>query len=144
MERVINEEIHIEASPDRVFEAWTEARHMMAWWGQEDQFRTIRFESDLRVGGTWRARFRDNSGNEFGAGGEYLRVEPPTFLSFTWKPEWNSEPPTTIELEFREDKSGTLFKFRQHGFTSDASLEENRAALESTLGWLRCYFVAQK
>ncbi len=144
MDKTLEEELFIETPPARVFEAWTEARHMTAWWGDKNEFRTTGFERDLRVGGKWRSQFLSNAGHEFAAGGKYLRVDPPSHLSFTWKPEWSDEPATTIELEFRAVPGGTLLKFRQHGFVSEASLAENKAALGATLDWLRCYLTQKK
>jgi len=54
---VLEEEIEINAAPERVFAAWTEAGHMTAWWKNDAEFRTEHFESDLRVGGKWLVRF---------------------------------------------------------------------------------------
>lgn len=135
----IEEEIFIEAEPEAVFAAWTEPQQLMTWWGTEEEFRTVEFVRELQVGAGWRAVFRHVSGQTFGAAGEYRRVDPPTRLSFTWKPDWSNDPPTLIELEFEKQPGGTLLKLKQSGITSEAARAENKAALSPTLGWLKCY-----
>ena len=51
MHDVLVEEIYIEAPPERVFAAWTEAAHLIAWWGDGTEFRTVGWEGDVRAGG---------------------------------------------------------------------------------------------
>jgi uncharacterized protein YndB with AHSA1/START domain len=132
-------EIEIAAIPQVVFAAWTQENHMLAWWRNPDEFETVGFESDLRVGGKWRAQFRGKAGQSFAAGGEYVRVDPPQGLSFTWKPDWSSEPPTTVHLDFLPTATGTLLRLKQQGFSTEAGRSQDMAAWGPTLDWLRCY-----
>jgi uncharacterized protein YndB with AHSA1/START domain len=139
MHGVLTEEIYIDVAPERVYAAWTEAAHLIAWWGDGTEFRTTHWEGDLRVGGKWHVQFVDAKGNAFAAGGEYLRVEPPNHLSFTWKPEWDTDPPTTVELEFRPTATGTLLTLKQHGFANAAALDQNKQAWGPMVAWLKHY-----
>lgn len=47
----IVEEITIEASAERVFEALTDPEQRAKWWGAKGRFETKHMESDLRPGG---------------------------------------------------------------------------------------------
>ncbi len=135
----IVEEIAIGAPPEKVFAAWTEAAHMTAWWKNDGEFVTEHFENDLRPGGKWLVRFRTPDGSTMGAQGEYLRVERPTHLSFTWKADWDVGGPTTIELEFRAAANGTVVKLRHSGFDDTGWRDANKEVWHETLAWLDCY-----
>lgn len=139
MAREIVEEIFIAAEPQRVFAAWTQAEQMTAWWKNDGEFFTEHFENDLRAGGKWLVRFRTPDGTTVGANGEYLRVERPNYLSFTWKADWDAGGPTTIELEFQPAESGTLVKLRHSGFDEAGWRDANKEVWHDTLDWLRCY-----
>jgi uncharacterized protein YndB with AHSA1/START domain len=134
----IVEEIHIAAGPERVFRAWTNQTLMVAWWGNAD-FRTTHWQGDVRQGGHWLVRFQDTRGNLFDAQGHYLRAEVPSHLSFTWKPNWSDDPPTTIELDFRHTTNGTALKLTQTGFASLVAYEQNKRAWAPTMAMLRRY-----
>jgi glutathione S-transferase len=139
MAHELREELFIEAEPERLFAAWTEARHMTAWWKNEGEFVTEHFENDLRAGGKWLVRFRSPDGSLSGAQGEYLRVERPRHLSFTWKADWDAGGPTLIELEFHPSANGTLVKLRHSGFDEAGWRDANKDVWHETLDWLRCY-----
>ena len=63
---------------------------------------TIEAEVNLRVGGVVRVVMRDpNKDVEYGGGGRYTEIEPPTRLAFTWI--WDGDTRRTlIELDFEE------------------------------------------
>jgi uncharacterized protein YndB with AHSA1/START domain len=65
----------IAASPERVFAAYTEADHVVSWWGQRDYTTTVEV-LDVRPGGAWRFVQRDADGNAYEFYGEYLEVSP--------------------------------------------------------------------
>ena len=69
MHDVLVEELYIEAPPERVFAAWTEATHLIAWWRDGTEFRTVGWEGDVRAGGQWPVHFVDAKGNPFSATG---------------------------------------------------------------------------
>ncbi|HEY2069173.1 MAG TPA: SRPBCC domain-containing protein [Rhizomicrobium sp.] len=142
MAHEIVEELFIAAPPDRLFDAWTQAAHMMVWWKNDGEFVTEHFENDLRVGGKWLVRFRMPDGNTVGAQGEYRQVERPNALSFTWAASWDAGGPTLIELEFLPSGDGTLVKLRHSGFDEAGWRDANKKVWEETLDWLRCYLTS--
>jgi uncharacterized protein YndB with AHSA1/START domain len=78
---------HFAATPDRVFEAYTDPALVRQWWcGPDEEWITC--EVDLRVGGAWRWVFRhhavdDGPAFEVGFHGEYLEVDGPGRLVWT-------------------------------------------------------------
>ncbi len=81
-----------DATPERVFAAWTDPDQFGAWFGPTGM-KTIECRLDARVGGAWRlmGEGRDVPGRQQGGGpvrptvsGKYLEVEPPGRLVFTW------------------------------------------------------------
>ena len=70
-------EILIAAPPERVFQAITDPRQMLQWWGQKEMYRTTKFETDVRVNGKWMSAGVNVTGENFQVSGEYLEVDPP-------------------------------------------------------------------
>ncbi len=59
-----------------VWEAMTQPRHLLRWWGP-DWCPLVACDVDLRVGGSWRYVSRDIDGNELGWHGTYQEIDPP-------------------------------------------------------------------
>jgi uncharacterized protein YndB with AHSA1/START domain len=111
-------ERHIAAQRDEVFVYLTDAAKYTRWKGQHA-------ELDPRPGGIYRVRM----GPDAVARGEYLEIEAPSRLVFTWGWEGSSDVPpgsTTVEITLREDGDGTLLRLRHTGFPSDADASVHR------------------
>ena len=60
------------------------------WWHAERGWETPEAEVDLRVGGAVRVVMRDPEKDaEYGGGGLYTEIDPPSRLAFTWL--WDDE-----------------------------------------------------
>lgn len=87
------------ADIERVFAAWSEAEALSRWFVVEPGW-TATASNDFRVGGTYRVEMRRGDGSVFLCWGEYVEIDPPRRLVFTW----NSAAPAirgsrvTIEL----------------------------------------------
>jgi uncharacterized protein YndB with AHSA1/START domain len=89
----------IRARPSLVFDALTTPEGIAGWWGPDDG-PVLAAETDLRVGGRFRVRFRMLDGSEHESSGEYLEVVRPERLAMTWR--WrDGEDPGESRLEFR-------------------------------------------
>lgn len=77
LERVLPAEIH------RVFDAWANAEAMSRWFVVEPTW-TVSAVNEFRVGGTFRIEMDRGDGTVFVCWGEYLEIEAPTRLVFTW------------------------------------------------------------
>ena len=68
-----------------VFKVWTEASHLVRWWGP-DGFTTPRCEADARPGGAIRIDMRGPDGTVYPMTGIFQEVLPPERLVFTVTP----------------------------------------------------------
>lgn len=117
-ERVIEIERRIEARPEEVFVYLTDAHKYTSWMG-------MAAELDPRPGGVYRVTMnRDTI-----AVGEYLAVDPPSRVVFTWGWEGDGTVPpgsTTVEITLREDGDGTILRLRHSGFPTDEAAASHR------------------
>ncbi|MBM3550129.1 MAG: SRPBCC domain-containing protein [Alphaproteobacteria bacterium] len=74
----------IKARPAIVFDALTTPEGIGHWWGP-DPGPVLLAETDLRVGGQFKVRFRMLDDSEHESSGEYLEVVPPKRLAMTWR-----------------------------------------------------------
>jgi uncharacterized protein YndB with AHSA1/START domain len=89
----------IAARPSIVFDALTTPDGIACWWGP-DAGPVLLAETDVRVGGRYRVRFRKLDGLEHESSGEYLVVDRPKLLAMSWR--WQGgEDPGESHLEFR-------------------------------------------
>jgi len=111
-------EIRIAASPETVFDFFTDPDKMIQWMGRSADL-------DPRAGGTLRC---DINGRDL-ARGEYVAVERPDRLVFTWG--WEGEEPTvapgasTVEVLLARDGEGTLLRLVHSDLPSAESAERH-------------------
>jgi uncharacterized protein YndB with AHSA1/START domain len=72
-----------DAPRDLVWKAHTDRDLIPRWWGPHGH-RTRVEEMDVRPGGAWRYVSVDADGNEFAFYGEYLELEPPERIKWTF------------------------------------------------------------
>jgi uncharacterized protein YndB with AHSA1/START domain len=112
-ERVIELRIRLGAPPAEVFGFFVDPERYVRWQG-------IKAELDPRPGGVFRVWM--DAGTV--ARGEYVSVEAPRKVVFTWG--WENDPAlppgsTTVELTLDPDGDGTLLTLRHSGLPDDAS-----------------------
>jgi uncharacterized protein YndB with AHSA1/START domain len=107
MADAVEREVRIQASPEIVFAYFTDPIKMLRWKG-------VQAELDPRPGGTYRV---DINGKDI-VHGQYLVMEPPHRVVFTWG--WEGEghpvPPgsSTVEVTLTPDGDGTLLRLRHY------------------------------
>jgi uncharacterized protein YndB with AHSA1/START domain len=103
------------APAQRVFDAWTSEEVLRRWWHAGHDWETTDAEVDLRVGGAVRVVMRDpHKEVEYGGGGSYTEIEPPTRLAFTWR--WDGDDRRQlIEIDFEEADGATTVRFTHSG-----------------------------
>jgi uncharacterized protein YndB with AHSA1/START domain len=144
VERTIETQIEINASPEQVWHAWTDSDEFAAWWGEDGLYRVTKWTGDLRPGGKWRSDGLLADGSPFYVEGEYLKVDPPNALSFTWRHDWDEKlSETIVHLEFHKTKEGTLLKLRHSGFATDKALDDHKKGWARVLGWLSTHLEAR-
>jgi uncharacterized protein YndB with AHSA1/START domain len=112
---VVERELHINASPDTVFEFFTDSAKMVRWKGEAATL-------DPRPGGIYRVALNEQAI----AVGEYVEVDPPNRIVFTWG--WKgdaSTPPgsSTVEVTLTPDGDGTLVRLVHSSLPTPESAE---------------------
>jgi uncharacterized protein YndB with AHSA1/START domain len=120
----------IAARPSLVFDALTTAEGIAHWWGP-DAGPVLIADTDVRVGGRFRVRFRMLDGSEHESSGEYLEVRSPERLVMSWRWLCGEEDPneSRVEIELRPIAGGTELTLTHSALFS----EETRRSHED--GW---------
>jgi len=120
----------IAARPSIVFEALTTPEGIAHWWGP-DAGPVLIAETDVRVGGRFRVRFRMLDGTEHESSGEYLEIRNPERLVMTWRWLGGEEDPneSRLEIALRPIPEGTELTLTHSALLS----EETRSSHEH--GW---------
>jgi uncharacterized protein YndB with AHSA1/START domain len=115
----VEREIAIAAKPETVWEFLIDPDKATRWMGQTASF-------DARPGGLYRCEvIPDNT-----ARGEFVEVDPPRRLVFTWgwEPGGHSTVPpgsTTIEIELVPNGDGTTLRFTHRDLPSAEAAESH-------------------
>lgn len=126
----VERELTIAASPETVWEFLTDPEKACRWMGTSVTL-------DVRPGGAYRADVIP--GNV--ASGEFVEVDPPRRLVWTWGWEPGTSMPiepgqTTIEVELVPEGDGTLLRFRHSGLPDAASADSHATGWDHYLGRL--------
>jgi uncharacterized protein YndB with AHSA1/START domain len=105
---VVEREIRIAARPETVFDFFVDPEKMVQWKGR-------RAELDPRPGGIYRVEI----GGPAIARGEYVEIDPPSRVVFTWGWEGQESGPhavapgsSRVEVELTPDGDGTIVRLR--------------------------------
>jgi len=90
----------IAATREELFDAWTDPESMRLWMCPGDIVSSD-VEMDLRVGGTFRINMRGPR-ESYEHGGEFIVIERPSKLAFTWIARATDEQTTLVTVEFFE------------------------------------------
>ncbi len=90
----------IPASREEVFAAWIDPESIRHWMCPGDIL-TAEAQLDPRVGGSYRIVMKSQT-REYDHTGEYLVIEPPSRLVFTWISRSTDNQPTLVTVELFE------------------------------------------
>jgi uncharacterized protein YndB with AHSA1/START domain len=115
---VVERELRIDASPETVFEFFTDPDKMTRWKG-------LAARLDPRPGGEYRVDVtpRDT------AIGEYVEIDAPHRVVFTWGWEGNEHVPpgsSTVEVTLTPDGEGTLLRLVHRDLPAPATDEHEQ------------------
>ena len=91
------------APPERVFAAWTDASWLARWMSPTGH---ARVDADPRPGGRLNV-VMVGDGREIEHVGEFLDVEPPHRLSFTWSSPYTGSQPSLVTVDLVPAGDGT-------------------------------------
>lgn len=131
----------IKARPSIVFEAVTQSDGMACWFGP-DTGPVLLAESDARVGGRFRVRFRMLDGSEHTCSGEYLEIKMPERVAMSWRWEGGVEDPGELRLEItlRPVAEGTELTLTHSLLYDEESGRNHRQGWTGALDKLEHYF----
>lgn len=85
-----------DATPEIIFEFWTDAELFKQWVGPDGYKMTIE-EYDVRPGGKYRYIHEDPQGNEYVFFGEFLEIDEPRSISQTFSFVMEPQPPPSVD-----------------------------------------------
>ena len=127
----------VEATPQRVFEAMTDPKQVAQWWGPKG-FTCPEITLDAKVGGAYRIAMQPPEGELFHLSGEFLEVEPPSRLAYTfrWEPPDPDDRETVARLVLHARDGVTEVALTQGRFATDARRELHKAGWTDTFARL--------
>ena len=133
----------IGARPSIVFDALTTPEGIACWWGPDDA-PVLLAETDPRVGGRYRVRFRMLGGSEHERSGEYLEVVRPERLAMSWRWAGGGEDPgeSLVEIDLRAIAEGTELTFTHSRLHDEETRRSHEAGWNGALGKLERHFLA--
>ncbi|CAG9622455.1 SRPBCC family protein [Sutcliffiella rhizosphaerae] len=122
---------NFDVAPERVFDAWLNPDMMRKWFFTLEGTNKVA-KNDPKVGGTWEI-VDHREGKDYRAVGEYLEIDPPKKLVFTFKMPQFSELEDTITVLLKKTEQGSEMTFTQ---LIHVAPEENwtEADLQKALG----------
>jgi len=129
------------ASPEKVFQAWTDPSKMSKWFARGTVQHTIStMEADARPGGKYRVYVTAADGKTYHMVGKYREVRPPEKLVFTWT--WEDQADfgeTLVTIEIRRLGQS---QFTEVVLRHDLLAEKWRA--EHNKGWIACFDLLER
>ena len=118
----------VHATPEEVFDAWTDPESIRVWMCPGD-VSEARARLDARVGGKYQIDMVGSTAT-FEHTGEYLVVDRPRKLSFTWKSIPTNNQRTVVTIDLKPISAGeTELTLTHEGFPSAES------ARNHGMGW---------
>ena len=126
------------APRERIFRALSDPVELAKWWGPAG-FTTPELELHLKVGGGYRFRMQPPDGESFHLAGEFLEVDPPRRLVYTFR--WEEPDPddreTVVTLTLDGFGDATRLSLSQGEFATDGRLDLHRNGWTESIVKLR-------
>jgi uncharacterized protein YndB with AHSA1/START domain len=132
----------IKARPSIVFDALITPEGIAGWFGPDDG-PVLVAETEPRVGGRFRVRFRMLDGSEHETTGEYLEVVKPERLSMSWRWTGGVEDPgeSLVEIRLRVIADGTELTFTHSRLHDEESRRGHEQGWNGALNKLERHFL---
>lgn len=130
---------HLNATPEKVYDAWTDAEKIARWFGP-GEIKVLHAEADARIGGAFRILMQSPDGEEHDVSGAYREAVPNERLVFTWA--WRSTPEreSLVTVSIKPDGGGTLLTVTHEQFFDETARDHHREGWTGCLDKLERYF----
>lgn len=136
--QIVRIERHLPAPPESVFGRWTDPALMARWLSPTGE---AEVETDVRVGGRFIVVML-GEGMRLQHTGEYLAIEPPRKLSFTWISPYTGNEPSVVTVELSPSGSGTLLLLTHERLPND-QVEPHKQGWASILDHLTATLIPE-
>lgn len=128
----------IRATPEHLFDAWTQPSHLKHWWGPPG-VDCIDAQVDLRIGGAYRIANRFPDGRVVWITGQFEVIEPPSRLVYTWRLETQESAPERVTVRFEERGELTEVIVLHERISDDAARRGHQQGWDGCLDGLEQY-----
>lgn len=124
---VLNLECTVPSPPETTFLLLTEPARLAEWWGPHG-FSIPEVDINLVAGGRYRFRMAPPKGEPFHLSGEFLEIDPPWRLvyTFAWEEPAPDDTETVVDLSLAGTGTGTRVVLSQGPFLTEERLELHR------------------
>ena len=138
---ILEVQVNLPASPERVYRAWTEASELAHWFRGSHEGHLEIHEFDCRDGGGYDLTMVNPNGDRYHLAGTYLKLEPSRRIEMTWTWKFDGEttPPSTVSLDLKPLGEGTLLIIRHEKFMSADDRDNHQSGWEPCLQNLEAY-----
>lgn len=129
----------IQATPDVLYRAWTTPEQAAVFLSAPGHPATM--NADVRVGGRFDILMASEKGERYPHTGEYLELDPPRRLAFTWISAWSpAELGAKVTVTFRDQGDGSTEVVLVHErFTDTLSRDDHQHGWAEFLGQLAAF-----
>jgi uncharacterized protein YndB with AHSA1/START domain len=107
--------------------------------GDDETYRCDSWKLDLKIGGAWRCEGKNKAGRPFFVEGEFLEINPPASLAYTWNPSWQKVS-ARVRWILSPREGGTLLIANFSGFGGNQEARRDHAGgLPGVMAWLKRY-----
>ena len=121
----------LNASPQKVYAAWTEPKEILKWFGPDSGPVKDAF-ADVKVGGRYAITFSTEDGEEHHVSGTYREVIPDRKLVFTWAWRTMPERESLVTILIKPDGAGSILTLIHEQFFDEPARDRHAK------GWTGC------
>ncbi|HEX4377745.1 MAG TPA: SRPBCC domain-containing protein [Steroidobacteraceae bacterium] len=133
----------LDASPESVFDAWTEQAQWEQWLGSAGMRCDVPL-LERRPGGHFKVVMHPASGPVTKLDGEYRTFEQPHKLGFSWWVEGSDARTTLITVNLEADGDGTELSLRHEGLSSAASRDSHGKSWQESFDKLKIFLAGSR
>jgi uncharacterized protein YndB with AHSA1/START domain len=131
----------LKASPAKVFAAWTDPEKIIHWFGPAHTIDgSVDAQMDVRVGGSFRVRFKTDDGEQHEVGGKYIEVLPNERLVFSWAWHTTPERQSQVTVILKPEGDMTFLTLTHEKFFDEAARDGHKRGWTGTLDKLERMF----